>query len=92
MLLQSWELLQVETQREFKSLFVINALDGSEDYIVSHKLYDLIGDKMMKWRQDLMLSEPAKTLKGVIWKLIPPKSVKRKGNVEMIELLDCEDK
>ena len=48
MLLQSWELLQVETQREFKSLFVINALDGSEDYIVSHKLYDLIGDKMMK--------------------------------------------
>ena len=91
MLLQSWELLQVDTQREFKSLFVINALDGSEFYLVSDKLYALVGNKMMKFRQDLMLSQPAKTLKEVIWKLISPKGVKRKGNIEMIQLLDCED-
>ena len=66
MLLQSWELPQVDTQREFKSLFVINALDGSEGYLVSDKLYALVGNKMMKFRQDLMLSQPAKTLKEVI--------------------------
>ena len=38
-----------------------------------------------------MTSRPAKTLKKVIQKLIPPKGVKRKGNDEGIELLDCEE-
>ena len=38
-----------------------------------------------------MTSRPAKTLKEVIRKLIPPKGVKRKGNDEGIELLDCEE-
>ena len=44
MLLKSWELLDVDTEREFKSLFVTNALDGSEDYLVSDKLYALVGN------------------------------------------------
>ena len=38
-----------------------------------------------------MTSRPAKTLKEVIRALIPPKGVKRKGNDEGIELLDCEE-
>ena len=38
-----------------------------------------------------MTSRPAKTLKEVIRKLIPPKGVKRKGNDEGIEVLDCEE-
>ena len=38
-----------------------------------------------------MTSRPEKTLKEVIRKLIPPKGVKRKGNDEGIELLDCEE-
>ena len=38
-----------------------------------------------------MTSRPAKTLNEVIWKLIPPKGVKRKGNDEGIELLDCKE-
>ena len=38
-----------------------------------------------------MTSSPAKTLKEVIRKLILPKGVKRKGNDEVIELLDCEE-
>ena len=90
MLLKAWELLGVYTEREFKSLFVTNALDGSEDYLVSDKLYVLVGNKMVKFRTELMTSRPAKTLKEVIRKLIPPEGVKRKGNDEGIELLDCE--
>ena len=31
--LNAWELLDVDTEREFESLFVTNALDGSEDCI-----------------------------------------------------------
>ena len=46
---------------------------------------------MVKFRTELMTSRPAKTLKEVIRKLIPPKGVKRKGNDEGIELLDCEE-
>ena len=32
MLLQAWKTLGFDTKIEFKSLFVTNALDGSEDY------------------------------------------------------------
>ena len=91
MLLKAWELLEVDTEWEFKFLFVTNALDGSEDYLVSDKLYALVGNEMVKFRTELMTSRPAKTLKEVIRKLIPPKGVKRKGNDEGIELLDCEE-
>ena len=35
-LLQLWELLQIDTQRELKSLFVTNALDGSEFWYQDH--------------------------------------------------------
>ena len=91
MLLKAWELLDVDTTREFKSLFVTNALDGSEDYLVSDKLYALVGNEMVKFRTELMTSGQAKTLKEVIRKLIPPKGVKPKRNDEGIELLDCEE-
>ena len=91
MLLKAWELLDVDTEREFKSLFVTNALDGSEDDLVSDILYALVGTEMVKFRTELMTSRPAKTLKEVIRRLIPPKGVKRKGNDEGIDLLDCEE-
>ena len=91
MLLKAWELLDVDTEREFKSLFVTNALDGSKGYLVSNKLYALVANEMVKFRTELMTSRPAKTLKEVIRKLIPPKGVKRKGNDEGIELLNCEE-
>ena len=91
MLLKAWELLDVDTEREFKFLMVTNELDGSENYLLSDKLYALVGNEMVKFRTELMTSSPAKTLKEVILKLISPKGVKRKGNNEGIELLDCEE-
>ena len=90
MLLQAWETLQINAKREFKSLFVTNALDGSEDYLVSDKLFTLIGDEMVDFRKELKSQNSVKTLKGVIRSLILPKAVKRKPNVEGSELLDCE--
>ena len=91
MFLKAWELLDLDTEREFKFLFVTNALDGSEDYLVSDKLYALVGNETVKFRTELITSHSAKTLKKVIRKLIPTKEVKRKGNDEGIELLDCEE-
>ena len=60
-------------------------MDTSEDYLVSDKLYALVGNEMIKFRTELMTSRSEKTLKEVIRKLIPPKGVKRKGNDEGIE-------
>ena len=58
MLLASWEKLQIDTEKEFKSFFVPYTFDGSEAYLVSNKLYALIGEEMLKFRKDLLLSKP----------------------------------
>ena len=47
-LLASWEKLHIDSEKEFKSLFVSNALDDSEEYLVSDELYVLIGREMLK--------------------------------------------
>ena len=85
MLLASWEKLQIDTEKEFRSLFVTNALNGSEDYLVSDKLYVLIREEMLKFRIC------KQTPKEVVRKLIPPKGISRKGNFEGNELLDFEN-
>ena len=90
MLLQAWKTLEINTKREFESLFVTNALDGSEDYLVSDKLFALNEDEMVDFGKELMSQNSIKTSKEVIGNLIPPKGVKRKANVERSELLDCE--
>ena len=59
--------------------------------ILYHKLYALVGNEIVKFRTELMTSRPAKTVKEVIRKLIPPKGVKWKGNDEGIELLNYEE-
>ena len=81
MLLQAWGRLEIDTKSEFKSLFVTNALDGSEDCLVSDKFFALIGDEIVDVRKELMLQNSVKTLEGVIRNLIPPKGIKRKANV-----------
>ena len=81
-LLRSWELLQIDTQREFKSLFVTNPLDGSEDCSLSDKL---VGDEMVIFKKKFMTSQPAKTLKEVIPKLISPKGIEIETEIEMLK-------
>ena len=54
MLLHAWETLEIDTKREFKSFFVTNALDGSEEYFASDKLFALLGVEMVDFRKELM--------------------------------------
>ena len=51
----------LQAKREFKSLFVTKALDGSEDYIVSNKLFALIGDEMIDFWKEMMSQNFFKT-------------------------------
>ena len=71
----------------FKQLFVTNKLDGSEDCLVSDKLFDLIGSEMVESRKKLMESRSPDTIQAVIKNMIPPKGIRRK-NIEGAELLD----
>ena len=88
----AWNKLNVDHTRAFKTLSVTNSLDGSEDYLVSDRLFKLIGDSMVFFRKKLIESEIPASLPAVVKKLIPPKGIKHK-NQEGYELLDfvCPD-
>ena len=90
MLIRSWKKLDINVGKAFKSLFVTNALDGSEDYLVSDQLFSLIGPEMVRFRSQLVKERPIKTVRELLRRLIPPKGVHRSTNIEGIELLDCE--
>ena len=88
----AWNKPNVDHTRAFKILFVTVSLGGSEDYLVSDRLFKLIGDSMVSFRKKLIESEIPASLPAVVKKLIPLKGIKRK-NQEGYELLDfvCPD-
>ena len=85
-LLSAWKDVPNNFAEVFKKLFVTNALDGSEDHLVSDKLFALIGSDTQKFRKELTESPVPAKLLTVIKQLIPPKGIRR--NLEGTELLD----
>ena len=73
--------ISLDNVNAFKSLFFTNALDGSEDYKVSDKIWKLVGNEMKIFRDKLMKTTSPKNLDELLKKITPPKGVKRK-NVE----------
>ena len=53
----AWNKLNVDHICAFKTLFVTISLGGSEDYLVSDRLFTLIGDSMVSFRKNLIESE-----------------------------------
>ena len=49
MLLGDQKETDVDFNAVFKGLFVTNVFDGSEDFLVSDKLFSLIGDDMLEY-------------------------------------------
>lgn len=86
MLLSAWRDVPDNFAEVFKKLFVTSALDGSEDHLVSDKLFALIGSDMQTFRKKLTESPVPANLQSVIKNLIPPKGIRR--NNEGLELLD----
>ena len=72
------------TEKEFKSPFVTNISNESEDYLVQDKLIALIRDKIVDfWEMvELMSQNSVETLKKFIPNLISSNGVKWKANVE----------
>ena len=97
MLYESHVSLQKDYAKEFKSLWVTNALDGSEDYLVSERVYKLARARMIDFRNQLMKTASSKNLKQLLKMVTPLKGVKRKdanGPAAPVdkgdELFDCE--
>ena len=66
MLVSAWNKVEVDTKAAFKSLFVTSALDGTEDYLVSDRLFHLIGEGMLQFRDEVMKSEVPRSLQEVV--------------------------
>ena len=85
----------VDVADRFKALWVTNNLDGSEDFLVSQKIIDLVGPELIEYRKKLMGQESPKTLRQLLRKLTPPKGVRRTAEGhqpwdEGIVLFNCE--
>ena len=79
-----------------KNNFILNALDGSEDFLVSESIKILVGKEIVKFREELLKTPPPKSLKDLLKTITPPKGIKRrqtqddKPDDEGQELMDCE--
>ena len=87
MLLSAWQDVPNNFPDVLKKLFVANALDGSEDHLVSDNLFALIGNDIQTVRKELMETPVPANLQVVIKQLIPPKGIRR-NDLEGSELLD----
>ena len=83
--------VRINESSAFKSVWVTNALDGSEDYLVSDKIFSLVGESMRSFRAEMLKKSPPSTIKEVIRSIIPPKGIKRGKNTEGTEIFDGEE-
>ena len=88
MLYDSWNEIDICATKALKHNFLLNKLDGSEDYLVTDKLMSLVGDEVKAFRQTLLQTPPPKTLEELLKSFTPPKGVTFRD--EGKELLDCE--
>ena len=63
LLVKSEKEVALDTYAAFESVWVTNSLDGSEDYLVSDKMFGLVGDSMRQFRNEMTVKPPPKTVK-----------------------------
>ena len=88
LLINSNKDVKIDVKSAFKSVWVANALEGSEDYLVSDKIFGLVGKSMTSFRTEMIAKPPPKTVKELVKSMIPPKGIKRGKNIAGNELLD----
>ena len=64
MVMSSWDAITTDLSQVLKKLFVNNKLDGSEDYLVSDKLFSIIGREMKDFRDTLINSDVPNKFRG----------------------------
>ena len=79
MLKKSFGSLEIDVASRFKALWVKNASDGSEDYLLSERISALVGSKMKTFCNDLMKKKSPESLKDLMKLITPPKGIRRKN-------------
>ena len=96
---QSWSAVRstLDNVSVFKKNGITIKLDGSEDDLVSRKIWDLVKDEMVPFREALLHSAGTTNMKKLHSMMIPPEGVRRKSDPaetvmedEGEELLDGE--
>ena len=59
-------LIKIDVKSAFKSVWVINPLDGSEDYLVSDKIFGPVGESITSFRTEIISKPPPKIIKELI--------------------------
>ena len=85
---------QIDKREAFISNMMLLPFDGSLDHQASRRLWDLVGEEMLAFRDELLASPAPKTFKDLRKQIIPPEGVKRKATQSSVpadegfELLD----
>ena len=88
LMFSAWEQVNVDfPSSAFKKNFVTSALNGSEDYLVSDRQFNFIGEDMRQFREKLLKWKIPETIQALVRTIIPPKGIRWK-NIEGAELLD----
>ena len=98
MLLKSFNSLNFNvplTNDRFKALWITNTIDGSEDNLISDRIFALGNSHLKEFRDVLMKKENPISLKQPLRLITPPKDVERKDQEavsfdEGLELFHCE--
>ena len=59
----------------FKQLFITNAVDGLEDFMVSNKLCSLVGRNMSELHAALVQGPVADNIQALVKQVTPPKGI-----------------
>ena len=75
MLSESMESVTIDFPAAYKSLWLTNKLDGSEDYLVSKRIMKLDGKRMKVFREKLMSKPSTKNFEAMLNMITPLKGV-----------------
>ena len=64
--------VKIDVKSASKSVWVTNAIDRSDGYLVSDKIFGLNGKSMTSFRTEIIAKPPPKNLKELITSMIPP--------------------
>ena len=88
MLMESKAAVSLDIDKAFKSLFLTNAFDGTEDVLVKDELLRMVHNEIKAFRDELKEWTLPDSVHGLMKQILPPKGIKR--NFEGMELFDCD--
>ena len=68
--------VDIDVSKGFKSLFVVNKFNGSEDFMIFDVVFNLDSETIVEFRKILLKTTPYQTIKELMRTITQPKGVK----------------